>query len=284
MQVAQAAYDKIRGSADVGASPQALELERATNTYNAAAARLADLKRGATRASIAAARAGLSQAQAGVQTAAGQAAQARAQGQRAAAGVKIAEAQVEQAESQAESARAQVLQARAQLDLIKAGTRPEDIAAAEAEVARAEAAVIAASNALDDAALRAPFAGTIGEVLVDRGELVTPQVPILRLGDLTRLRVRTEDLAEGDVALIRTDQPVRVTVDALPDREFQGKVAAHCAARHRAAGRQDLRRPGRSGPARRRGAAVGHEHVRGDQGALSLPAGRDDAIPAGRPL
>ena len=134
------------------------------------------------------------------------------------------QAQVDQAQSQAESAKAQVLQAQAQLDLIQAGTRVEDLAAAEAEVARAEAAVSAARNALDDGALRAPFAGTIGEVLVDQGELVTPQVPILRLGDLTRPRVRTEDLAEGDVALVRTDQPVKVTVDALPDREFEGKV------------------------------------------------------------
>jgi HlyD family secretion protein len=224
VQVAQAAYDKIRGSADVGASPQALELERATNAYDAAVARLADLKQGATKAEVAAARAGLSQARAGVQTAVGQVAQARAQAQRAEANVKIAEAQVEQAQSQVESAQAQILQAQAQLDLVKAGTRPEDIAAAEAEVARAEAAVTAARNALDDATLRAPFAGTIGEVLVDQGELVTPQVPILRLGDLTRLRVRTEDLGEGDVALVRTGQPARVTVDALPDREFAGTV------------------------------------------------------------
>lgn len=225
MGVAQAAYDRVQGSPNAGASPQALDLERATNAYNAAVARLSDLKRGATKAEVDAARAGLAQAQAGTQTAAGQVAQAQAQVKRAEANVKVAQAQVEQAQSQVESARAQGLQAQAQLDLIKAGTRPEDIAAAEAEVARAEAAVTAASNALDDGALRAPFAGTIGEVLVEQGELVTPQVPILRLGDLTRLRVRTEDLGEGDVALIRTGQPARVTVDALPDREFTGTVA-----------------------------------------------------------
>lgn len=225
MQLAQSAYDKVGGNADVGASPQGLELERATNAYNAAAARLADLKRGASKAEVAAARAGLAQAQAGVKTAAAQVAQARAQAQRAEANVKIAAVQVEQAQSQVESARAQTAQAQAQLDLIKAGTRAEDIAAAEAEVARAEAAVMAAENALNDAVLRAPFAGTVGEVLVEQGELVTPQVPVLRLGDLTQLRVRTEDLSEGDVALVRLGQPVKVTVDALPDREFVGTVA-----------------------------------------------------------
>jgi RND family efflux transporter MFP subunit len=131
---------------------------------------------------------------------------------------------VEQAQSQIESAKAQIAQAQAQLDLIRAGTRPEDMAAAEAEVARAEAAVTAAENALNDAVLRAPFAGTVGEVLVEQGELVTPQVPILRLGDLTQLRVQTEDLSEGDVALVRVGQPAKVTVDALPDRQFTGTV------------------------------------------------------------
>ncbi len=225
MSAAQSAYDKVRGNADVGASPPALELERATNAYNAAAARLADLKRGASKADIDAARAALAQAQAGVQTAAGQLAQAQAQAQRADASVNIAQAQVDQAESQVQSANAQVQQAHAQLDLLKAGARPEDIAAAEAEVARAQGAVTAARNALDDATLRAPFAGTIGEVLVEQGELVTPQVPILRLGNLAKLRVRTDDLGESDVAAVRTGQTVRVTLDALPNREFKGTVA-----------------------------------------------------------
>ena len=92
-------------------------------------------------------------------------------------------------------------------------------------VAQAEAAVTAARNALADVVLRAPFAGTIGAVLMEAGELVTPQTPVIRLGDLTRLRVRTEDLGEGDVNLVRVGQPVRITIDALPDRAFEGTVA-----------------------------------------------------------
>ena len=46
------------------------------------------------------------------------------------------------------------------------------------------------------------FVGTIGAVLMDAGGLVTPQTPVIRMGDLTRLRVRTEDLGEGDVNLV----------------------------------------------------------------------------------
>ena len=186
---------------------------------------LQQLKAGARTEDIAAARAQVAQAQAGVQTAAGQAEQAQAQAQRAAANVRIAEAQVAQAGAEVDRAEAQVVQAQAQLDLLRAGSRPEDIAASEAAAAQAEAAVTAARNALADVILRAPFAGTIGAILMEAGELVTPQTPVIRLGDLTRLRVRTEDLGEGDVNLVRVGQPVRITIDALPDREFEGTVA-----------------------------------------------------------
>jgi HlyD family secretion protein len=187
---------------------------------------LQQLKAGARAEDIAAARAQVALAQAGVQTAAGQAAQAEAQALRAAANVSIAEAQLEQAQAQVESASAQVAQAQAQLELLQAGSRPEDIAVSEAAVAQADAAATAARNALEDAVLRAPFAGTIGAILAQVGELVTPQTATFRLGDLGRLRVRTEDLGEGDVNLVLLGQPVRVTIDALPDREFQGTVAS----------------------------------------------------------
>jgi HlyD family secretion protein len=186
---------------------------------------LKQLMAGAHPQDIAGARAQVAQAQAGVQTAAGQTAQAAAQALRSAASVSIAQAQVGQAQAQVESAAAQVAQAQAQLDLLRAGSRPEDIAAAEAAVAQAEAAVSAARNALDDATLRAPFDGTVGAVLARAGELVTPQTTVIRLGDLSRLRVRTEDLGEGDVNLVRVGQPVRITIDALPGEEFRGTVA-----------------------------------------------------------
>ena len=187
---------------------------------------LQQLKAGARSEDIAAARAQVALAQAGVQTAAGQATQAEAQALRAAANISIAEAQVGQAQAEVDRASAQVAQAQAQLDLLRAGSRQEDIAVAEAAVAQAEAAVTAARNALEDAVLRAPFEGTIGEVLVQAGELVTPQTAVIRLGDLGRLRVRTEDLGEGDVNLVRVGQPARVAIDALPDRDFQGTVAS----------------------------------------------------------
>ncbi len=186
---------------------------------------LQQLKAGARTEDIAAARAQVAQAQAGVQTAAGQAEQAAGAGQARRGQRTHRRGTGSTSRGQVDRAAAQVVQAQAQLDLLQAGNRPEDIAASEAAAAQAEAAVTASRNALADVILRAPFAGTIGAVLMDAGELVTPQTPVIRLGDLTRLRVRTEDLGEGDVNLVRVGQPVRITIDALPDSEFQGTVA-----------------------------------------------------------
>ncbi len=139
--------------------------------------------------------------------------------------IAMARAQVAQAQAGVQTAEAQVRQAQAQLALVKAGSRAEDIAMAEAAVAQAEAALAEANNALEDAVLKAPFGSTIGAILVDEGELASPQMPVIRLGALTRLRVQTEDLSEVDINQVRVDQEATITVDALEGKKFQGKVA-----------------------------------------------------------
>lgn len=190
------------------------------------------LKAGPREEDVAVARAQVTEAQAGVQTAAAQLEQVSAEVEsartmviQAQAGVEIATAQREQARADADSARAQEKQAQAQLDMLEAGSRAEDVAIAEADVARAEVALGAAQNALDDAILRAPYDGIVGAVVANRGELVSAQVPVVRMGDVTQFRVETEDLSEVDVSLVHVGQPVTVTVDALEDSAFTGTVA-----------------------------------------------------------
>jgi HlyD family secretion protein len=138
--------------------------------------------------------------------------------------IAMARAQVAQAQAGVQTAEAQVKQAQAQLDLVKAGSRAEDIAVAEAAVAQAEATLAEAQNALEDAVLTAPFGGTIGAILINEGEWASPQVPVIDLGDLTRLRIQTEDLSEVDVSRVKVGQEVTITVDALEGKVFQGKV------------------------------------------------------------
>ena len=142
--------------------------------------------------------------------------------------------------------------AAAQLALLNAGARPEQVRLAEigveqarlgltrAEVAReqaaaavsqaesgvqrAQAALDEAQNALNRMTLIAPFAGTIGDVLVEVGELVAPGVTVAQLADATRWTVETTDLVELDVVYLEVGQEAEVTLDALPGETLRGTV------------------------------------------------------------
>jgi len=128
------------------------------------------------------------------------------------------------AEAAVWAATAQRNEAQARLDLLRAGPTDEQLAAAEAEVAQASAALATAQAALERCTLRAPFAGTVGAVHVRLGELVTPGLPLVTLGDLSTLQVETTDLDEVDVARVALGQAAVLTFDALPERTFTGRV------------------------------------------------------------
>ena len=146
--------------------------------------------------------------------------QAQGQLSNAQAQTKQAEARLAQVRAGASTedlagAEAEVRRATAQLAMVRSGSRPETIAAAEAEVKAAEAALAQARVYLEETTLRAPFAGTVGEVAVEVGEQVAPGTPIARLGDLTELAV--VNIAVGNGAT--------VAFDAIGDLELAGKVA-----------------------------------------------------------
>jgi multidrug efflux pump subunit AcrA (membrane-fusion protein) len=105
--------------------------------------------------------------------------------------------------------------AQANLDRVKAGARPEEIAAAQARLDQAQAGLAAAT-------LVAPFAGTVAAVNVKEGEMVAPEVPVVTLGDLSHLRLETDDLSETNIARINLGMPVSVTFEALPDKTAHG--------------------------------------------------------------
>ncbi len=139
--------------------------------------------------------------------------------------IAAARAQVAQADAGVDIAEAQLEQAEAQLDMLKAGSRAEDIAVLAASVSQAEVGLQEAQNALQDAVLSAPFDGVIGAVLFEEGEFVTPQMPVVLVGDLSRLRVETIDLSEADVNRVQIGQEATVIVDALDGQAIKGRVA-----------------------------------------------------------
>jgi HlyD family secretion protein len=134
------------------------------------------------------------------------------------------EAERREAQAAVAAVQAQHDAAQARLDQMMAGATQEQIAVAEANVAQAQAAADLAQAAVDKLQLKAPFAGTLGNVYVREGEMLAPGQSVLALGDLSSLRVETTDLSEVDVARVAVGQPVNVTFDALKGQRLQGRV------------------------------------------------------------
>jgi multidrug efflux pump subunit AcrA (membrane-fusion protein) len=100
----------------------------------------------------------------------------------------------------------------------------EDVIQAETRLRQAEIAVARLEQELQDAELRAPFAGTVVEVGVEPGDSVDPAQVVVVLATLDQLYARTIDLTELDIARVAAGQQALVTVDALTDLELAGTV------------------------------------------------------------
>jgi len=94
-----------------------------------------------------------------------------------------------------------------------------------AEVQAAITRIEAVESVIQQAQLIAPFDGTVVELFVNSGEMISPSMPVLLLADLTTLQVKTTDLNEVDVARVQIGDAVEVTFDALSDTVITGKVS-----------------------------------------------------------
>jgi HlyD family secretion protein len=114
---------------------------------------------------------------------------------------------------------------------------PQEHETATLTYAQAQSQVVAArTNAdlarqrLEDATVRAPVAGTIITKPVSQGTVITSATSgptggttIVQMADLTKVRMRAL-VNETDVGNVKPGQVATVTVDAFPDRRFQGIV------------------------------------------------------------
>ena len=79
------------------------------------------------------------------------------------------------------------------------------------------------SQRLEDAALKAPFAGFVSVVSVEEGDEVQANTAIVEIVDPTVVEV-DGIVDEIDVLSVRVGTRTEVTVDALPDRMLEGTV------------------------------------------------------------
>jgi len=117
---------------------------------------------------------------------------------------------------------AQLAAAQARLAQLTADPRASDLARAEARLAQAQAQLEAARIRLEEATLRAPFAGMVAAVNVAPGETVSNQAPVVLI-DVSRYLVKVT-VDEVDIARVNVGQPVEIRVDALSAPPFRGEV------------------------------------------------------------
>lgn len=126
-----------------------------------------------------------------------------------------------------EVAVARLSSAKQQISYLNA-KRSTDLAVAQAQVTRAKAALAAAAINLEYATVRAPIAGVVGSVSTQEGETVAASfnAPVfISIIDLNRLQVDAS-VDETDIGVVKIGQRATFTVDAFPDRVFEGKVRA----------------------------------------------------------
>ncbi|HMP16078.1 MAG TPA: HlyD family efflux transporter periplasmic adaptor subunit, partial [Gemmatales bacterium] len=117
----------------------------------------------------------------------------------------------------------EMMRTKAQLDLILRGIREEDKLAADAELAALQARLVELEALVAEAEIRAPSVARVEVVAIRPGDLVLPNVPVIRI-------LKTEDcwvkvfVPETSLGKVTKGQLARVTVDSHPNRSFAGKV------------------------------------------------------------
>ena len=84
----------------------------------------------------------------------------------------------------------------------------------ETQLAKARAAATSSAQSLEECKLKAPFNGTISDVLVEEGVHVNPATPVLKIVDLSTIEV-TIPVPEGEIGKIRIGQKALIDVPAL---------------------------------------------------------------------
>ncbi len=152
-----------------------------------------------------------------------------------AGGSAVAGRELQQGEGEYKASAARVKGLEADLKLLRAGPRPEKMAALVADVEAARADVQAAQARLTNAEwrrgnceIKAPIAGTVLTKSAELGNLVNPMAfsgggGICVMADLAEPEIDLK-VAERDIAKVKVGLKCRFVPDAYQDREYAGQI------------------------------------------------------------
>ena len=136
-------------------------------------------------------------------------------------GSDLLRAALAEAEAELEGARLDYVQAK---QLVEREASPrQDFLGAEVNVKRFEARVEAARLRLTRSEITAPVSGVIVQRDIEPGEVLGPGSPVAVLHDTAVLRA-TIGIPETDISFFSVGSPAAVSLDAYPDRSFDGRI------------------------------------------------------------
>jgi membrane fusion protein (multidrug efflux system) len=152
------------------------------------------------------------------------------EGQKVEAGAKLLSLDSAEVEAQRAATEADLLLSQQRYDRARDLYTKKFVSAQALDEARANLSRAKARRAEDDARvrkseIRAPFAGTLGLRVVSRGAYVKAGDDIVRLQDLSVMKLDFR-IPETYVAKLRRNQEVTLQVDAYPQRTFKGRTFA----------------------------------------------------------
>lgn len=125
-------------------------------------------------------------------------------------------------EADLNTAKSRLENAQKEFSAMSADSQGDSLAKAQYESALANLA--AAKAALANVELTAPFDGVVAGLNVKVGGSVGAGQIAVTIADFSSWLVKTTDLTELDVVKISEGQAVNITLDAIPDAVFTGKV------------------------------------------------------------
>jgi len=197
-----------------------INLEKARASFSESEAVLARLRHGYLPEEINIARAETDQARAKVRALRGQCKAAKSLHEKH----EMSDVQYDKLASELQAAEAILAAAVAKLKLLEAGTRPEDIAEAEAQMAGTKADLNSAELTLQFCTLGSPIAGRITRLSAQQGMAAEPAVVLATVTDLSNVfaRIRIPNVYQTRVL---SQAKALVSVATLPEMTFPGKFA-----------------------------------------------------------
>jgi ABC exporter DevB family membrane fusion protein len=209
------------------------EVQTARRAVEAARARWVDVKSGARPQEIERARAEVAEARQRAETTETE----RKRLAQLVANDYVSRSQHDTMAMEAAVAKARLRVAEESLALLLAGPKPETVAAAWSQVAEAESAMARAEvhvrqaaaerdrarAAVRTATVQATVNGKVTKKLVEAGEAVDISMPLMVLGDTSKIIVKA-DVDETDLGKLRVGQQAEVTADTYAGRVFQAVI------------------------------------------------------------